>query len=188
MYHNPDRYDATRLGVVVRRQPGVTRWQKWSFRAASVCMPTGQEAWSLLYDHGQVQDLYAGEAELELHGADTEAYIHGLQAKLPCLYVVLRSALGDVPFEIEMITASPYEAQDYDEMEETTVEKVSMPQEIVAWITQFIENHHVDEAFVKRQRDKKVFGAKQEGIGDARIAQAADVYRTPLSRRKERVT
>lgn len=187
MYHNPDRYEVTQLGVVVKRQSGVTVWQAWSYRATSVCMPTGQEAWSLLYDHGDAQDLYAGEAALELHGAETEAYMHGLQAQLPCLYIVLRASSGDAPFDIEMITASPYEAQDYDEMEDVTVEKVPMPHDVIAWVTTFIETHHVDEVFVKRQRDKKVFGETQDGIGDARIVQTADVYRTPLSRRKERV-
>lgn len=189
MFNNPNRFAVTTLGVVLKRRKGVTPWQNWSYRASGVVMDTGQAAWSLLRDDGDSQDFYLGSSQLELHGAETEAYIHGLTAQLPCLYVVLREADDhcDAPYVIELITASPYEAQDYDEMEETLVEKVPMPDDIAAWIKAFVETHHVEEEFVKRQRDKRVFGADQDGIGDARIAQISDVYRAPSTQRKERM-
>lgn len=189
MRKNPNRFEVTRLGVVLKRRKGVTPWQAWSYRASAVVMETGQPAWSLLRDDGDSQDFYLGASRLELHGAETEGYIHGLNAKLPCLYVVLREQEGEsaCPFVIELITASPYEAQDYDEMEDTIVEKVPMPQDVADWIKEFIETHHVDEVFVKRQRDKRFFGDDQDGIGDARISQISDVYRSPSVHRKERM-
>ena len=33
MYHNPSAYRAVPVGVVLRRAPGVTRWQKWTWTA-----------------------------------------------------------------------------------------------------------------------------------------------------------
>ena len=47
----------------------------------------------------------------------------------------------------------------------------------------FVDNYYEEEAFVKRRRDKTRVDRVDDGIGDARIRQASDVYRAP--RRKE---
>ena len=58
-----------------------------------------------------------------------------------------------------------------------------MPVGLIAWVRDFIENHHVEEAFVKRKRDKKRVDIQQDGIGDPRIEQISDVY-APLPQEK----
>ncbi|CAN0606191.1 unnamed protein product [Ectocarpus sp. 12 AP-2014] len=60
-----------------------------------------------------------------------------------------------------------------------------MPEGLVAWIRDYVEEHHQDDVFIKRRRDKKRIDLKEDGIGDARIRQTADVYRAPT--RKETV-
>ncbi len=87
--------------------------------------------------------------------------------------------------QVLLATASPYEAQDYADTGEELVEKVPMPAGLVAWIRDFVELHHEDEVFIKRRRNKARIDLKEDGIGDARIRQASDVYRAPS--RKETV-
>ena len=96
----------------------------------------------------------------------------------------MRETTGDAPLEILLVTASPYEAQDYADTGEELVEKVPMPDGLVAWIRDFVEAHHEDEVFIKRKRDKKRIDQKEDGIGDARIRQTSDVYRAPASRKE----
>ena len=81
------------------------------------------------------------------------------------------------------MTASPYEAQDYCDSAEELVEKIPMPEGLHSWIASFVDTYYEEEAFVKRRRDKTRVDRVGDGIGDARIRQAGDVYRAP--RRKE---
>lgn len=173
------------LGIVIRRVPGVTLWTRHVWRAVAVLPGAAEASWKELRREGETVEFHAGTVPLELHRTDTEAYLHGLSAKVPAIYVVMRESAGDHPLDIVLATASPYEAQDYADTGEELVEKVPMPEGLIAWIRDFTDRHHEDEVFIKRRRDKKRVDLKQDGIGDARIRQAADVYRAPSS--KERV-
>ena len=50
---------------------------------------------------------------------------------------------GPAGLQVVQITASPYEAQDYADSGEEIVEKVPMPQGLLAWVAQFVEAHHI---------------------------------------------
>ena len=63
------------------------------------------------------------------------------------------------------------------------VEKVPMPEGLIAWVRDFALTHYEEEEFKKRKRDKKRIDAKEDGKGDARIPQLADVYRAPASKK-----
>ena len=103
------------------------------------------------------------------------------------MYVVMRESEDDTPFEMVLVTASPYEAQDYADNGEDIVEKVSMPEGVIAWVREFTEAYHEEEVFKKRRRDKLDVGTSQDGIGDPRILQTTDVYRSPSLARKGRM-
>ncbi len=173
------------VGVVLRRAPGVTRWVPWVWTATDVLPGAGPAEWRELRREGETIEYHAATLSLDLHGADTEAYLHGLTAKVPCVYVVMREAEdGDCPLDVVLITASPYEAQDYTDSGEEIVEKVPMPGGLIAWVRDFVETYHEDEAFVKRRRDKKRVDLTQDGIGDPRIGTAADIYASPTLKRR----
>ena len=172
------------LGIVIRRVPGVTRWARHVWRVSAVLPGAGDAAWKELRREGDTVEFHAATVPLELFRTDTEAYMHGLSAKVPSIYVVMRESEGDEPLNVLLATASPYEAQDYADTGEELVEKVPMPEGLIAWIRAFAEKHHEDEVFVKRRRDKKRVDLKEDGIGDARIRQTADVYRAPSSRER----
>ena len=75
----------------------------------------------------------------------------------PQVFVLLRS--DDEPdsrhdFLPFLVTASPYEAQDYLDSGEEIVEAVAMPEDLIAFVQAFVDAHHVDEVFHKRRRQK----------------------------------
>ena len=128
---------------------------------------------------GDVSDYHVTTVPLTIYRSDTEAYVHGLAANVACVYVICRETDDPTkPLEVVMVTASPYEAQDYSDNGEDIVEKVMMTPQVHAWIASYVDEHHEEEAFIKRRRDKHR-EHKQDGIGDSRIAQTTDVYRAP---------
>ena len=170
------------LGIVVRRVPGVTRWVAHVWKAVAVLPGASDVNWKELRRDGDAVEYHAATLPLELFRTDTEAYLHGLSAKVPAIYVVMRETSDDRPLDVVLATASPYEAQDYADTGEELVEKIPMPDGVIAWIRDFINLHHEDEVFIKRRRNKVRVDLKEDGIGDARIRQTADVYRAPSSK------
>ncbi len=170
------------LGIVIRRVPSVTRWVEHVWKVVAVLPGAGPENWKVLRRDGEAIEYHAATVPLELFRTDTEAYLHGLSTKIPSIYVVMRDGVGVDPLDVVLATASPYEAQDYADTGEELVEKVPMPEGLVAWIRDYIEEHHEDEVFVKRRRDKSRIDLTENGIGDARIRQISDVYRAPSAK------
>ena len=184
MTANPSNDQYMPVGVVLRRTPGATRWAKWAWRAVAVLPGAGPADWRELRRDGDAVEYHAGTPTLELYRAETEAYLHGITAQQPSVWVVMREVSGEHPFEIVTITASPYEAQDYGDNGEDIVEKIPMPPGLLAWVGDFVARHHVEEEFVKRRRDRAKTGGVQDGIGDPRIGKPGDVYASPALKRR----
>jgi hypothetical protein len=165
----------------MRRAPGVTRWAKVVWRAVGLIPFAGPGNWLELRREGEVVDCHAGTATLTLWRTDTEAYLVALNGRPPCVFVVMRP--GRERPELLTVTASAFEAQDYADSGEDIVERLEMPEGLEAWVREFVARHHVEEEFVKRRR-KGMSTDAEDGIGDARIRQAADVYRAPGSLRE----
>ena len=175
------------VGVVMRRVPGVTRWAKWAWRAVAVLPGAGPADWAELRRDGDAVEFHAGTCTMELWRTDTEAYRTALSTEPPSVWVILRADDDPgSPHELTLVgvTASPFEAQDYADTGEEIVEAVPMPEGLAAWIREFVHLHHVDEEFVKRRRDRVRIDKVQDGIGDPRIRQESDVYRSPTGRRR----
>lgn len=176
------------VGVVVRRLPGVTRWQKWTWLPVSLLPGAAPADWKMLRAEGDAIEYHATTLSLELHHTQTEAYLIALSDKVPSIYVVMRAApelAPAIPIEVLHMTASAHEGLDYADSAEVFVEKVPMPPGLIAWIREFVDMHHEEEIFYKRQRDKHRIDLEEEGIGDPRIRQLADVYRAPGTRKKD---
>jgi len=176
------------VGVVVRRTPGITKWAFFNWRAVAVIPSAPSADWREMRRDGDAVEFHAGTLPLTLHRAETEAYLTGLSVDVPKLYVVMRhpeEPQPDQPLELALLTASPFEAQDYCDNGEDIVEPVPMAEALIAWIAEFVTRHHHEEVFVKRKRDKLLVDRVQDGIGDPRIRQVADVYRAPGAQRRE---
>lgn len=173
------------LGIVVRKTPGVTRWAAWSWKVVAVMPGAGPASWRELRREGDAVEYHAATLQLDLWSTDTEAYQMAIGSKIPGVVVVLREnddPSDPMPWVPAVVTASSYEGQDYMDSGDGLIELVPMPLGLIAWVRDFIHEHHVEEPFVKRQRDKKRVDLVEDGKGDARIRQLADVYRAPLGR------
>jgi hypothetical protein len=165
--------DRVTVGIVLERHDSTHPWQDhvWSTQAV---MPGGGPAggWRVLDTGPRWTRYYAGCLDLQLFRRETEGYRQNLSRDPPVLYVVLRPGEGEGEgrgedgggHEVEpfLITACPFEAQDYMDSGEETVENVPMPAEMVAWIQAFVECHHVDEPFIKRKQKPKQCGVTSE--------------------------
>ena len=168
------------VGVVLRRTPGVTRWAKWAWKVTDVLPGAGPGQWRELRREGDWVEYHAATAPLTLHRTETEAYIPALANTPPLVWVILRMGDDDRP-HVLTVTASAYEAQDYGDNGEDIVEPVPMPEGLAKWVDDFVRRHHRDEEFVKRKRRKHFEDQSEDGVGDSRVRQTADVYRTPKS-------
>lgn len=189
MIETSEKRQSMPVGIVVRRLPGKSRWQKWSWRAVAALPGAGDGNWKVLREEGDAIEFHAATMRLDLHRAEVEAYAHGLAAKEPSIWVIMREPIesSENPLDVVVVTASPYEALGYADNGEDIVERIPMPPAILGWVEAFVETHYQHEEFKKRRRDKKDVNLVQDGIGDARIRQVADVYRAPGSLPKETV-
>ena len=146
------------LGVIVERRKIDHPWQEWAWKAVAV-IPDGRpvEPWTeIARGEGWIQ-YHAATMPVELHRRETEAYVASLETERPAVYVVMRDdedGEGSQPYYVALVTLSPYDAQDYLDSGEDLVESVPMPEPILAWMQDFVDQHHVEEKFVKRKRDK----------------------------------
>ena len=158
------------LGVVLERRRIDHPWQDFDWRPVTVIPgapaldPEG--AWRMLAEGEDWVHYHSGTLTLELFRRETEGYKVNLSNHPPRVFVVLRSGedMGCdhdvVPF---LVTACPYEAQDYLDSGEDIVEGVPMPGVVLAWVHDFVDTHHVDEPFKKRKR--KRHDPEESGFG-----------------------
>lgn len=177
------------VGIVLRRKPGVTRWVKWVWEPTGLIPGAGPANWKVLREEDGATEYHAATLPLELHRADAEAYRVSLAMHPPSAFVVMRDGEGDGPDGMGLLTltVSAYEAQDYLDSSEDIVEPVPLPESLVAWVTSFCSAQGEDAPFKKRRRDKKRIDLKEDGVGDVRIRQEADVYRSPGTMKPRRL-
>lgn len=170
------------LGVVLERRKSRHPWLDYAWKPVAVVPgapardPRGE--WSVAAQGEDWVHFFAGTLPLELFRKETEGYRVNLSQDPPRVFVVLRD-LEDpavehplVPF---VVTASPFESQGYLESGSDLVEPVAMPPELVAFVQDFVDRHHVDQPFYKRQR--RPHDPRKEGFAGSGEA-------TPAGRRR----
>ena len=183
MQDTPPKIVEMPVGILIRRSPGVTRWVSEIWTLAGIIPRAGPARWQSVLRDGPVEEFHATTLMLQLHRKDTDSLIQNLTAQVPAVWVALQGAGRP---QTTHVTASPFEASFHEFDAEDRVEKVAMPEGMIRWVEAFVALHHVDEPFVKRQRDRRSEGPAQAGVGDARIAQQADVWRNPQSIRSRK--
>lgn len=179
-----------KVGAVVRRSPGVTRWAREIWKPVAVIPGAPEAFWKEMVRDGEVVDYHAGTVCMELFRADVEAYLVSLNMTVPSVWIIMdrddtnRSPSG---WFVSTITASAFEALDALDSGESIVEPVPVPESLAAWIKEFVDLHYIEEPFKKRQRDKHRIDGIEDGKGDARIRQQSDVFRAPSTIKKPRV-
>ena len=143
------------VGVIVERAKAASQWIDYIWRPTTVL--AGQPdtpPWSALVDDGERATFYAGPATVELHRSATANYRDNLASGSPALWVVLRETGAEPPYALYLVTADPAEGEGMTEAGSNIVEPVPMPDTVRDTIAAFVAEHHVEEVFVKRNRDR----------------------------------
>jgi hypothetical protein len=141
------------VGVVVERREAVSMWVDFLWRPVSVFVGNASAApWTPLGAEAEATLFYAGKAVIELHRTETQNYHNNLASGAPALWVVLRPAASERPYELVAVTADPAEGEAFTDAGSNLVETVPMPPDVVAAVARFIADHHVEQPFIKRHR------------------------------------
>ncbi len=150
------------VGIVVERTKGVTQWSDFVWRPLRVLAGAPETPpWTKLTDDGERTTFFAGIAEIELYRTETPYYRANLESGAPALWVSLRAADTEPPYTIGAVTADPAEGESLTETATDMVEQVPMPEPIQQLIAAFVAEHHVEQPFTKRKRDR----ADPEALG-----------------------
>ena len=143
------------LGVVVERRKATSPWADVIWRPVAVLAGLPEAAaWTVLAVEGETTRFYAGAAELELYRSETEHYLRNLALETPSIWVALQATGGDPPYEIAAVTADPAEGEGLTEPGQGIVDAVPMPETLRGAIAAFAAEHHVEQPFAKRGRDR----------------------------------
>lgn len=152
------RQESLPLGVIVERRDVDNPWQDHVWQPVAVVPGAppldGEGEWRLIQEGEGWAHYHVATLDLEVFAGETEGYKTNLASGQPAVFVVLTPGEeADDPEVIPLlVTACPYEAGDYLEDSEVVVEGVEMPDEVAAWLHEFVEKHHVERAFKKRKR------------------------------------
>jgi len=151
-----DRVLSILLGVVIAHEKIDHPWQEYAWRPVSVFLNAPEIGdWRELRRDATATHYHAATLPLELHAKETIGYVANLDAGEPLIYVVLREG-GDSgkPIDVAVVTASPYDAEVYGYDSSEIVDTVAMPAPLIELLEAFVAEHHVEEPFVKRQRQR----------------------------------
>jgi hypothetical protein len=144
------------VGVVAERHKAKSRWADFLWQPVSVFAGIASAApWTPLQAEAEPTLFFAGDAMIELHRTETTNYRDNLASAVPTLWVVMRPAASDPPYELVAVTADPAEGEAFTDAGNNLVAAVPMPSDIAEIISRFIAGHHVERPFVKRQRDRQ---------------------------------
>lgn len=149
------------VGVVVERRKADNPWADFVWQAVGV-LPGQPETrpWTVLKQDGDRTQFYAGPAIVEFHTTETSHYRDNLAGDGK-LWVVLRPTESEPAYQVACVTADPFEGEGYTQAGNDLVESVPMPEAIRAALEAFVAEHHVDQPFFKRKRDR----ADREALG-----------------------
>jgi hypothetical protein len=142
------------VGVVVERRKASSPWTDFVWQPMAVLPGMPDTApWTVLSHEGDRTQFYAGPAVVEFHTTDTTNYRENLIGDNK-LWVVLRPTDAEPGYQLACVTADPFEGEGYTQAGEDVVEPVPMPEQIRAALEAFVAEHHVEEPFFKRKRDR----------------------------------
>ena len=143
------------VGVVVERRKATSAWIDHVWQPVAVLPGRPQaEPWTMLAADGDTATFYAGAADIALYRTETGRYRDNLASGTPSLWVVLRPTGAEPPYSVAAVTADPAEGESFTQTGDDLVGSVPMPPAVRDTLEAFIAEHHVEQPFYKRQRDR----------------------------------
>jgi len=154
------RVETVPLCVILARKNADSPWADYTWEPVSVVLDAPKGVHGKIAREGDGWTHYFMECSpMELHRKDAPAYrecVH--EEDKASLWVVLAEeddGKETLPYYVQLVTASPYEAQDYLDSGELLVEAVEMPELLRAYIKDYVERCPGEEEFIKRKQKKK---------------------------------
>lgn len=148
------RSETREVGVIVRRSKVDNPWIDHVWAAHAVLDEAPQTPpWTKLSSEGAEELYYAGSAFIDLYPSETGNYRDNMIDGAPQVWIGLKQAEGGSEVELVAVTADPTEGESLFESG-LIVGKAPMPAAIAAWVAAYVDEHHVERVFQKRQRDK----------------------------------
>ena len=148
------------VGVIIERKEIQSRWADYSWLPVAVIPGAPAQSpidkWRVVSEGNGWTRYHAATFDIELFRGETAGYKVNLANFQPHVYVVLTPGeeLDEPEIVPLLVTVCPYEAESYTEDSEQLVEGVTMPAVIIDWISNFVDQHHIDVPFKKRKRKK----------------------------------
>jgi hypothetical protein len=143
------------IGVVVERRKATSPWADVIWRPIAVLGGLPDAApWTPLAIEGATATFYVGAAEIELYRSEADNYRRNLESAGPAIWVALQETGGDPPYAVAAVTADPAEGEGLTGSGQRIIEAVEMPGLLRHIIAAFVAEHHVDQVFTKRTRDR----------------------------------
>ncbi len=154
------------VGVLLRRRAIDNPWidHMWSPLMVTDEVPA-TVPWTKISQEGDATLYYAGSAFIDLFSTDTANYRDNLADGSPLIWVALRRPDGGTELELTKVTADPSEGEAIFESGVDVIGTVPMPPNIASWIAAFVDEHHVEQVFHKRKRDRTSDDRKRDAGG-----------------------
>lgn len=168
----PNLHPTLEVAVVMQRVKTTgpsSRWQPWRWQLADVVLQEdgfGRMPRLLYKNDSEERWLHPGYT-VELFKDDAEGYYLNASTEAPGWFVLWRmesmAGISDEPMaKPEVVSLSYYDAGRWLDAQET-VEQVSAPAPVVAWLQAFVDEHHVLEP--KRRKRPESFRSLTDRFG-----------------------
>lgn len=143
------------VGVVVERSKATSPWIDHVWQPIAVLAGVPDAApWTVLEAGEERATFYAGATTVGLYRSDTTGYRDNLASGTPGLWVALRPTGAEPPYRLLAVTADPSEGEAWTEAGNDMIECLPMPDSIRDTVAAFVAEHHVEQTFFKRKRDR----------------------------------
>lgn len=143
------------VGVVVERRKATSPWVDVIWRPVAVLNGLPDTApWTALSAAEDAATYYAGGATIELYRTETDHYRSNLTSQRPSVWIALRPTGVDPPYRLFAVTADPAEGESFTQSGSDLVDAVPMPAAVRQVIAAFVAEHHVEQPFYRRKRDR----------------------------------
>ena len=148
------------LCVILARKEINSKWSDYIWEPVGVVLDPPKGINGKIREKGDGWTHFFMECEpLELHRKDAPAYRESLlQDNKGSLWIVLGEnddVEEPLPYYVQLVTASAYEAQDYLDSGELIVEVVEMPDNLRNFVGDYVDRCPEEEKFIKRKQKKK---------------------------------
>ena len=143
------------VGVVVERRKATSQWIDFTWQPVCV-LPDEPDMvpWTPLREEGEAKSFYVGSATVDLYRSEAARYRENLMTGAPGIWIALSPSDGPHPYTIAAVTADPAEGESFNETAAYLVEEVPMPEALREAVERFVDEHYVEEAFVKRKQKR----------------------------------